>query len=473
MKSFAKKILICSITAGISLAGSLAYSAPKAPAPDKSTALLPDSIKGFSKTSFLTDLQNAIYKNGIPEALKLYDKIPSEYANDTDLLVIKASLYLSSGKLADAQKITSNLLLTDDKDVEVLNLAATIAKAQNRSADWNKYIKAILAIDQYNADANIALAEQQFAKKQYKLSRSYYQKALTNDSKNIDALFGVGQTSYYLEDDDKAESTFKKMLELDPDCGNAYLYLGKIASAKGEYKVASGYAYEAVKRDNNNYDYVMDYGMYERNLGHYDAAEKAWTKAIAIEPDYFLAYAYRAGVYDEQDKFTEALNDYYMVLKTNPDYYYAYESIGILSLHEQKWKQAREAFMKCYEYNKNNISYPLMITYCYYMEKDSFNAKKFSDSVLRKLDRSTIDYAMLRVYHDLAGEMPLPQKIATISNSNSKGKMYFYLGLLYDMMGGAEASNKYFMEVVKLNSPQFFEYRIAEWKMGDIKNGIK
>jgi len=51
--------------------------------------------------------------------------------------------------------------------------------------------------------------------------------------------------------------------------------------------------------------------------------------------------------------------------------------------------------------------------------------------------------------------------------------MYFYLGLLYDMIGGKEASNKYFMEVVKLNSPQFFEYRIAEWKMGDLGNGNK
>lgn len=159
-----------------------------------------------------------------------------------------------------------------------------------------------------------------------------------------------------------------------------------------------------------------------------------------------------------------------MVIKTNPDYFYAYESIGILAIHEKNWKLARESFMKCYDYNKDNISYPLMVTYCYYMEKDSFNAKKYSDSVLRKLDRSTIDYQILRVYHDLAGEMPLPQKIAALTNGNKKGKMYFYLGLLYDMMGGTEASNKYFMEVVKLNSPQFFEYRIAEWKMGDLGN---
>ena len=110
-----------------------------------------------------------------------------------------------------------------------------------------------------------------------------------------------------------------------------------------------------------------------------------------------------------------------------------------------------------------------MITYCYYMAKDNLNAKKFSDSVLRKLDRSSMDYAILRVFHDLAGEAPLIQKIGTLTNSNQKGKMYFYIGLLYDMIGGKEAANKYYMEVVNLNSPMFFEYRIAEWSVGDLK----
>lgn len=469
MKSFGKKMLVCSIGICMGIMGTTAFAATKAPKPDESTKLLPDSIRGFSKTSFVQDLQKELSENGIAGALKLYDKIPADYVNDTDLQIIKASLYISSGKISDAQSIVTKLLLKDDQNVDILNLAATVAKAQNKTADWNKYIRAVIAIDQYNPEANIALGQQQLAKKQYKNARSYYQKALTNDANNIDALFGVGKASYFLEDDDKAKSTFKTILELDPDCADAYHYLGKLAAANGENKMASDYALQAVKRDSWNYDYVMDYGMYERNLGHYSNAEKAWTRAIEIEPDYFLAYAYRAGVYDEQDKFSEALADYKMVLKTNPDYYYAYESIGLLSIHEQNWKQAREAFLKCAEYNTENISYPLMVTYCYYMDKDSFNAKKYSDSILRKLDRSSIDYAMLRVYHDLAGEMPLPQKISTLTSTTKKGKMYFYLGLLYDMIGGKEASNKYFMEVTKLNSPQFFEYRIAEWKMGDTK----
>ena len=424
----------------------------------------------FTKDGFIEDLQKAIYGSGLNAAIDLFSSVPAEFENDKDLLIIKASLYISANKYGDAQKICTKLLATDSRNEDVLSLAATVAKAQNRTSDWNKYIKALLDLDQYNSDANIAMAQDYFSRKLYKQSRQYYTKALVRDSRNMDALFGLGQTSYYLEDDDKARSTFKKMIELDPDCAPAYSYLGKICAANEEYRAASQYALEAVVRDETNYDYIMDYGMYERYQGHFDEAAKAWTTAIGLEPDYFLAYAYRAGLYDEQDMFGEALDDYAMVVKTNPDYYYAYESMGILYLHEKQWKKAREAFMKCYEKNQNNISYPLMVTYCYYMEKDTPNAKKFSDSVLRKLNRNSLDYAMLRVFHDLAGEGPLPQKISALTSSNEKGKMYFYLALLYDMVGGIEASNKYYMEVVKLNCPMFFEYRIAEWRVGDIKN---
>ena len=464
MKLQLKKIRVYSILALFAAARTFATAAP-----DMSTALLPDSpAPTWTKSSFMDKLVDALENGGYESALELYDSVPTKYQGDTELQIIKASLLLSSNKLNDAKKICTRLLSKDAKNTDVLSLAMAVAKAQGNKTEWNRYVKELIAIDPYNPEANISLGENEFSRKQYKQSRLYFQKALVHDPKNVDALFGVGQTSYYLEDDDKAISTFKKILTIDPEYAPAYSYLGKIAGANEEYQIASNYALEAVVRDDKNYDYIMDYGMYERNLGHYANAEQAWTTAISIDPSYFLAYAYRAGLYDEQDKFKEALNDYLMVIKTNPDYYFAWESIGVLYLHEKEWKKAREAFEKCYEYNKNNISYPLMITYCYYMAKDSLNAKKFSDKVLPKLDRSSMDYAILRVFHDLAGEAPLIQKISTLTNSNQKGKMYFYIGLLYDMIGGKEAANKYYMEVVNLNSPMFFEYRIAEWSVGEL-----
>ena len=61
--------------------------------------------------------------------------------------------------------------------------------------------------------------------------------------------------------------------------------------------------------------------------------------------------------------------------------------------------------------------------------------------------------------------MPLPQRIAALKNRNLRGKMYFYLGLFYDMFGGKEAAKEYYTKVVEMNSPMFFEYRLAEWSI--------
>lgn len=419
----------------------------------------------YSKTDFMEDLQSVLNKEGAKEALSLYEtKLPAKYAEDFDLLFLKAAINVSAENLDEAQALCDELSRRDPQNDDVAALAVAIAKMKGDNAERTKQVNALLAKDKMNPAANVELADDMFLKKNYKQAKVYYKRALVREPQNIDALRGAGQCDYYLENDDEAEKTFKKILEVDPENTQAFLYLGKLAYAANEYKIASDYAKKALDIEPESYECNMDYGMYERYLGHYGNAEKAWTKSIEIEPDYFLAYAYRAGLYDEQDIFAKAIDDYKKVIELNPNYYYAYESLGILAFHEENWTTARESFMKCYEYNKNNISYPLMITYCYYREGNGNEAKNFSNQVLRKMDRNTIEYSMLRVFHDRAGERPLPQRISAMTNRNLQGKMYYYLALFYDMFGGAELANEYYAKVVSMNSPMFFEFRLAEWR---------
>ena len=426
----------------------------------------------FSKNDFILKLQRTLSSGSVKDAISLYDEVPAEFANDEDLLVLKASLFVSDNQLNAAKSICLDLNSKNPSDPTVIELLAYIAKLQGDSGNQNKYLKALLAQDQYNVTANVEMAQSMFEGKNYKQARLYYQKALVREPDNEDVLFGLGQADYFLggkdpSKDKEAEATFKKILEKHPDYAPAYSYLGKIAAADNRYKIASDYVKKAIDIDASNYNYFIDYGMYESNLGHYDTAIQSWTNAIALQPEYFLAYAYRAGIYDEQNNLEKAVADYRNVVKYNPNYYFAYESLGILSLKASDWSGAREAFEKCYEMDKTgNISYPLMITYCYYKEGNKLKAKNFSDKVLRKLDRNSIEYVMLRVWHDESGELPLPQKISALDNSNKKGKMYFYLGLYYELFGGVEMARENYAKVLSLKNPMFFEYRLAEWSLG-------
>lgn len=416
------------------------------------------------KNLFMKKLSSELESGTDESALALYQNIDEELKDDFNINLIKASLLTGAGKYDEAEKECDHLDSIESGRVEVMEIRLAIMDLKGDSKKRTSMLQNIIKKDPYNAPANIALGQSAAIKKQYGSAKQYYLKALAKEPQNQDALFGLGQMEYYLENDKASEKSLKKLLDINPENSQAYSYLGKIAYANDKYAIALDYIQKALEIEEDNYDYNLDCGMYHRYMGHFADAEKYWSKCIELQPDYFLAYVYRAGIYDEQEKLDAALADYKVSVKLNPKYHYAYESIGILELHNKNWRAAGEAFFEARKYNLNNISYPILVTYCYYMLGDKKQAKKYSNDILRKMGNiNSMDYKMLRVYHDENGYQNLPQQIGNMSNLNDRAKMYFYLGLLYDMFGSKSAAKEYYAKVLELNSPMFFEYRIAEW----------
>lgn len=424
-----------------------------------------------AKVEFVQKLQNLLNSGDLDAAIASFDSLSDENTKDSDLMLIKASLLISSGKTSDALKVLDALEENDPSNIEVLEMKIVAAKAQGSKGTSAKKaaISKVIALDPNNATANIELAQEQVINHKYKFARNYYKKALNSSPKDLGALFGYGQTSYYLNDIDEARIAFKKMLALNPNAAIAYQYLGKLEAEDENYKAALEYINKAIEIEDDNYDFYMDLGTYSRYRGKFADAEKAWTKAISINPDYFLAYTYRAGLYDEQNKLDLALNDYRKVVETNPKYYFAYEALGILAWHAESYDEARKAFETAYSYNKENVSYPLMIAACYIKAGQLQKAKLFLQQVMKGMaDKQTVEFSMVRLYHDQGpgnAENDLAIKIPKIDKTTPKGKMLFYFALYYDLKGVNTLAAKYYAEVKNMNSPMFFEYRLAEWSL--------
>ncbi len=418
------------------------------------------------KKIFMNELQAALENGNYDSALKLYDSIDEDLGKDFNLRVIKASLLVSAEKYDEARNECEELLKIDSNSMDVKEIKLAIAQKTGNTKERTAQLQAILKADPYNAPANIEYAQNASLNKNYKQAKMYYAKALKSEPRNETALFGYGQMEYYLENDEKSEEIFNRLLSINPKNEMAYAYLGKLAYAHDDYKIASDYFLKAIEINPKNYDFYCNSGLAFRGYGKFKEAEEAWTKAIELDPTYFLAYAYRAGIRDEQDKFKEALEDYNKVLECNPKYYYAYENIGILALHEKDYRTAGSAFYECRKNNQTNISYPILVTYCYYMLGNKKAAKDYSNGILRKMGNiNSIEYKMLRAFHDENGYKNLEQQIANLKDINLRGKMYFYLGLLYDMFGIHESAKEMYAKVISVNSQMFFEYRIAEWEM--------
>lgn len=457
----------------ILLAGTSVFAAEHSALKNSAETKTKETKSANPRVEFVKGLQKLLGEGKLSEAIAGFDTLPDSLKKDTNLLLIKASLFISANRLDEASALLDSLEKDNPSNMDILEMKIVAAKAggdnPKSKAQKKDAISKVLALDPNNTSANIELAQELVLQHKSKEARKYYQKALAADPKNDSALFGYGQTSYYEKDLDEAETAFNKMISLDEKNAIAYQYLGKVEAQRENYKRALEYVKKAIELEDDSYEFYMDLGMYSRFTGKYADAEKAWTKAISLNPDYFLAYAYRAGLYDEQNKFEPALKDYRKVVETNPKYYFAYESLGMFAWHESNYDEARKAFETAYSYNKENVSYPLMIAACMIKANKYPQAKLFLEKVMKEwAEKQSIEFAMLRMYHDLGprnAETDMALRIQKEEKSNTRGKMLYYFALFYELKATDTLAAKYYTEVKNMRSPMFFEYRLAEWSL--------
>lgn len=417
--------------------------------------------------NFAEELQKSLIKGDINGAIELYKDIPENLKDDVDLRILEASLLLSAGRLDEAKMIVSELKKSGHNTIEVMEVEAEIANASGKLADVQNVTNALLKADPTNVTANLILGNRWALKKKYKLAADYYKKVILKESDNEDGLFGYGQMNYYLGNFKESKNSFEKLVQVNPQSDIAFQYLGKLAAESENYKAATENIQKAISLNPENSDYYIDLGNYSRSLGRYADAEKAWTKAIDLAPDYFLGYTYRAGLYDEQNRLQEALADYKMVIKTNPKYYFAFEEIGILEFHMENWEEARKYFTKANEIS-DSYAYKLMILATYIKQNKMFEMKQLSEKYMKPMDRNSLEYKMIRLYHDqgpMNAENAVIKDIEKETSKNKRGKMKYYLALYYDMKGSKSVAAEYYNQITKMQTPMFFEYRLAEWAL--------
>ena len=431
--------------------------------------------KVFTVQGFFEKLSATLATGTVEDALGLFEEVPEEFANNFDINFIKASLLVSFEDYENAKILANQLKETNPENTDVLMLLSVIAKATGAKSEKTAILKEILAKNPTHAGANTELGHEQMLKSNFKLANRYYLTALAGEPKNLDALAGYGQSSYYLGNIDDAENTFWKMLEIDNRNAFAWAYLGKLEAETPDYSKALKYVEKALECEPSYYDYWLDYGTYLQNLGRSQEAEQAWTKAIELRPDYFLGYVYRGGLYDEQNMIEKAYADYKMVNELYPEYYFAYESLGILAWGAGDYAASREGFAKADAIYPASTSYPLMIAATYYMEAyekqgtpEELTLKKagkdyLAKVALKKLDRASTEYAIARLFYDNVAPGSVAQKVENESNANKRGKYLFYLALYYQVRGNDNVAQKYYITVQEMQTPMFFEYRLNDW----------
>lgn len=104
----------------------------------------------------------------------------------------------------------------------------------------------------------------------------------------------------------RAEESFKRSLELNPNYATAHHWYATLLAIKGDTAAARDEMHRALELNPLSHNFLADLGQLHYFSGEYDEAEKYCLKALEIDPDFSFAHEYLHNIYLKTGRYEEA-----------------------------------------------------------------------------------------------------------------------------------------------------------------------
>ncbi|AEJ20694.1 Tetratricopeptide TPR_2 repeat-containing protein [Gracilinema caldarium DSM 7334] len=438
-------------------------SIPTAKAPEEKN---PTEKAPVDKTEqILTSMQTLMQRGDFSKALELFNGLPIDLIATADMQRMKATILAAGGNLPEARTTLQNLLSTDGEKEETLFLLAHVEGLAGNIKEQKQILEKIVSINPKNTQALTTLGDVAYAAKTYKLAEAYYKKVLSIDPNHSEALIGKGKVDRYNKNPKSAEEAFNKVISMNPDWALPLQERARLYRENNFLREALADLDKAKELAPRDYWIALDRGNVLLDLGKKEEALKEYERAISIDGDYFLAYVYSAGIKDELEDYKGAEQAYKRLSELNPDYYFAFEALGVLYMRDKRWAQAKDAFIEAYKRSPNHSTYALLAAIAWYRSGKAQNVKGFLEKVIPLVEPNSLDWYMLRLYYDFSGDTDIATRIGNEKKLDVKARMLYYLAQYYDLKGNINLANKYFMLVRDMNRRNMIEWRLNQWEI--------
>jgi tetratricopeptide (TPR) repeat protein len=402
------------------------------------------------------------------EALAQFDLFRGEDAQNSRILLLKASIFASSGDLSAAKGIADDILSREPENTRALLVLAALEGAQGREREQKAALERIIRVDPKNVEAliglgNIAIRGQN---RSTSTAASFFDRALAQEPENLEALLGRAGVYRYARNPKDAEALLNKGLELYPKAAALWSERARLYREAGFLIQALEDLNTARELDGNDYWIAMDRGMVLLDLNRKQLALEEFIHAQSLNPDHFLSYVYTAGIKDEAGDYAGAEADYQILIKLRPDYYFAQEGLGMLKMRNHQWEEARNAFIQAYNQAPAEWSYALLAMMNWRRMDQPGNIRDFANLALRKLARDSLEYAMLRLYLDMSGDDGVARRVNQEKDPKLKARMLYYLANYYDIKGIGRLADAMFFEILNVEQRTTIpEWRLVQWAL--------
>jgi tetratricopeptide (TPR) repeat protein len=400
-------------------------------------------------------------------ALGLFDQIDPADAETVDIRLLKASVLSSAGRSAEGRTIVNDILSEDAENLEALFVLAALEGAGGREREQRTILERIIKANPRHVNALTELGTLALRARSYRTAGSYFDKALELEPENGDALIGKAAVYRYNREPKQAEILLNQAVKLYPEWELPLSERARLYRGAGYPNLALKDLDRAKSLDSGNYWICYDRGNVLIDLNRKQEALEEFQQAVTLDPDNFLAYVYTAGIKDEQGDYEGAEEDYKTLIKLQPDYYFALEGLGMHKMRKRLWGEARDAFLEAYDKAPSETSYALLGAINWMRAGKPADPRKFLETALRKVQRETPDWYMLRLFYDMSGDTDVTMRIDREKNPAAKAKMLFYLAQFYDIRGNITLANHFFLQVKELGQRAMPEWRLNEWILAE------
>ena len=154
-----------------------------------------DQSTGQIIENILLEVAEQLERRDFLSALQLFDTLPPEHAQITEIRILRASIYNAAGRPIDAKRIANEIITAESNNTYALMVLADAAVLENNDRERRVLLERVLSIDPNHARALNDLANISIRNQNLRAAAGYFDRVLAVEPGNGEAL--VGRASVY------------------------------------------------------------------------------------------------------------------------------------------------------------------------------------------------------------------------------------------------------------------------------------
>jgi superkiller protein 3 len=190
-----------------------------------------------------------------------------------------------------------------------------------------------------------------------KAAESYRNAFEQSGGTHLESLNNLGITLKELGQSSRAEETFRKALEIQPDYANAFYNLGLLYLEEESYSEAQAVFEAAVASDPEFEEAWYNLGIVYGTRGSAYQAIEAYESALRLQPAMTKARLNLAVQYRKTDQIEKAVEQYKLLLSINPSYASAWYNLALAQKELGRIEEAATSYRRAIELEPQETKY--------------------------------------------------------------------------------------------------------------------